>query len=70
MADQLGWIPRGEAMSADLQILFSFAATMLGAMLLLTAYFEAGEFELDLEEAEVKSEDEHKAESANHYREL
>lgn len=53
-------------MNSDLQILFSFAITMLGAVLLIAAYFEAGEFELDFEEIELDHENEPSAQQ--HYR--
>ncbi len=38
--------------SADFQIISSFCVTLLGAMLLLTAYFEAAEVEFNFEEIE------------------
>lgn len=38
--------------NADLQIISSFCISLLGAMLLLTAYFEANEIEFDFEEVE------------------
>lgn len=48
----------GGSMNSDLQLLLSFAVTMLGAVLFIAAFFEAGEFELELEEIELEKDTE------------
>lgn len=45
-------------MSSDLQVLFSFAVMMLGAVLLISAYFEASEFGFDFEKIDAEKESE------------